>query len=183
MPKRPGLRNPRIGLETRPSNRMSPRMRRPALLLALLLSFAATAQAAPRPGGGIEVSTPWSRPAVAGGSGVGYLVLANGGRSPEALVRVESPAARRVEIHRASLAGGVMSMAAQARVEVPPGGSVSFAPGGYHLMFLDLTRSLKPGDRLPATLVFADGRRLAVDFAVGSGGGPPPAAAAGKMGH
>ncbi|MDB5444353.1 MAG: hypothetical protein JWP73_2729 [Phenylobacterium sp.] len=158
-------------------------MRHPALLAGLILGFAATAQAGPHRGGGIEVAAPWSRPAVAGGSGVGYLVLANRGRSPEALVKVESRAARAVEIHRASVTGGVMSMAAQARVEIPAGGSVSFAPGGYHLMFQDLTRTLKPGDRLPATLVFASGRRLAVDFAVGTGGGPAPAAAGSRMGH
>ena len=150
-------------------------MRQLALLACLIVGLAATAQAAPQRAG-IEVAAPWSRPAVAGGSGVGYLVLANHGRSPEALVKVESPAARTVEIHRASLTGGVMSMAAQDRVAVPPGGSVSFAPGGYHLMFLDLTRALKPGDRLPATLVFASGRRLVVSFAVGDGAGPPAAA-------
>lgn len=158
-------------------------MPRTPLLAGLLLSLAATAQAAPHRAGGIEVVAPWSRPAVAGGSGVGYLVLANRGRSPETLVKVESPAARTVEIHRATLTGGVMSMAAQDRVPIPPGGSVSFAPGGYHLMFLGLTRSLKPGDRLPATLVFANGRRLAADFAVGTGAGPPPGAARDQMGH
>jgi copper(I)-binding protein len=156
-------------------------MRPPALFAGLILGLAATAQAAPH--GNVEVTAPWSRPAVAGGSGVGYLVLANRSRRPETLVKVESPAARTVEIHRASLTGGVMSMAAQDRVAVPPGGSVSFAPGGYHLMFLDLTRTLKPGDRLPATLVFANGRRLAVNFAVGTGGGPPPAAARDRTGH
>ena len=181
MPKGPGLRNPTIGLETAAVEPDVSRMRRSALLAGLILGLAATAQAAPR--GDLEVAAPWSRPAVAGGSGVGYLVLANRGRSPATLVKVESPAARTVEIHRANLTAGVMSMAAQDRVAIPAGGSVSFAPGGYHLMFLDLTRTLKPGDRLPATLVFANGRRLAVNFAVGTGGGPPPAAARDQMGH
>jgi hypothetical protein len=121
---------------------------------------------------GVVATGAWSRPAVAGFNGVGYMTLANHGRRAEALVRVESPVARAVEIHRSAEAHGVMSMAPAPRVEIPPGGAVSFAPGGYHLMFLGLKKTLKPGDRLPAVLVFSDGRRIGLDFAVGSGAPP-----------
>jgi copper(I)-binding protein len=158
-------------------------VRRLALLAWLWLGLAATAQAAPGRAGAIEAVTPWSRPAVAGGSGVGYMTLVNRGRKADALVGVESPAARKVEVHRASLTGGVMSMAPAARVEIPPGGSVSFAPGGYHLMFLGLARNLKPGDRLPATLSLASGGKLRVSFAVGSGVGPPAVGGSEEMEH
>jgi hypothetical protein len=146
-------------------------MLRPILFAALALA-AAPAEAAAFHAGALEAADPWSRPAVAGFNGVGYLTLANHGRRPEALVKVESPMARAVQIHRSAMIGGVMSMAQTPRVEIPAGGRVAFAPGGYHLMFLGLTRSLKPGDRLPATLVFADGRRMALSFAVGAGGPP-----------
>jgi periplasmic copper chaperone A len=158
-------------------------VRRTALLAWLWLGLAATAQAAPGRAGAIEVVAPWSRPAVAGGTGVGDMTLVNRGRKADALVGVESPAARQVEVHRASLAGGVMSMAPAARVEIPPGGSVSFAPGGYHLMFLGLARNRKPGDRLPARLSLASGGKLSVSFAVGSGEGPPAVGGPQKMGH
>jgi periplasmic copper chaperone A len=72
--------------------------------------------------------------------------------------------------------GGVMRMAPTPSVAIPPGGTVKFAPGGYHMMFLGLARNLKPGDRLPATLRFSDGRRTAVSFQVGSGAEAPPMA-------
>ncbi|HEV2530730.1 copper chaperone PCu(A)C [Phenylobacterium sp.] len=150
-------------------------MRRPILLACMALAVAPAAVAKPGPSR-VEVREPWSRPAVAGGNGVGYMLLVNRGRTAKALARVESPAARRVEMHRSSLDHGVMSMAAQPSIEIPAGGAVVFAPGAYHLMFVDLGRALKPGDRLPATLVFSDGRRLPVAFAVGSGVGPPHAA-------
>jgi copper(I)-binding protein len=104
---------------------------------------------------------------------VGYLTLVNHGRSPVALVKAESPLARKGEIHRSSMAAGVMRMTAEASVAIPPGGTVRFAPGGYHLMFLGLTKSLAPGDRLPATLRFSDGRQVRVAFRVGSGGEAP----------
>jgi copper(I)-binding protein len=151
-------------------------MYRPTLLACAFLALAPPTVSA-KPGLlTVEVREPWSRPAVAGGNGVGYMRLVNRGRSPETLARVESPAARRVEMHRSELRNGVMSMASQPHIEVPAGGSIAFAPGAYHLMFVGLSRGLKSGDRLPATLVFADGRKLRVDFPVGSSGGPPPPA-------
>jgi copper(I)-binding protein len=145
--------------------------------LALTFALAASAQAAAGP---LAVAGAWSRPAVAGTNAVGYLTLANSGRTADALVRVESPLAARVEMHSSSMAGGVMSMRPEPRVAVPAGGKVAFAPGGYHLMLIGLTRTVKAGDTIPATLTFASGARLKTAFAVGSG---VPAAAMDHMRH
>jgi copper(I)-binding protein len=121
----------------------------------------------------VEVLQPWSRPAVAGTNGVGYMVLANHGRVADVLEKVESPLAARVEMHSMSMAGGVMSMKSEARVAIPAGGKTTFGPGAYHLMLIGLTRTLKAGDQVPATLSFASGARIKVAFAVGAGLGPP----------
>jgi copper(I)-binding protein len=157
----------------------------PARLLAcaLLVLAPSAAAAAAHPAKPIEVRQPWSRPS-AGPTGVGYMVLVNHGARPDALVKAESPLAAKVEAHRAAMAGGIMSMTAQARVAIPAGGQVAFAPGGDHLMFVGLKRPLKAGDRLPATLIFASGQRVAVRFAVGSGAAPPAGGMdAGGMDH
>jgi copper(I)-binding protein len=130
--------------------------------LALTLAVATSAQAAAP----LTVSGAWSRPAVAGTNGVGYLVVANSGKTPDALVRVETPLAAKVEMHSSSMAGGVMSMKPETRVAVPAGGQAAFAPGGYHLMLIGLTRTLKAGDQVPATLIFASGARAPVSFKV-----------------
>jgi hypothetical protein len=53
-----------------------------------------------------------------------------------------------------------------ASVDVPPHGSVSFAPGGYHLMCMAPAATLKPGTSVPMTLRFADGGTLTGDFPV-----------------
>lgn len=136
-------------------------MRTLAACLTAALSLAAVpALAAP------QVSDAWSRPAAAGTTGAGFLTLSNPGKAPDALVAVESPQARAVEIHRSMMNGGVSSMQKQPRVALAPGGKVLFAPGGYHLMFLGLKQALKTGDKLPATLIFASGAKVQTVFEV-----------------
>ncbi|HEX2817469.1 MAG TPA: copper chaperone PCu(A)C [Phenylobacterium sp.] len=144
-----------------------------APLFAALAFVALTAPAAAFGAGAIEVMQPWSRPAVAGTNGIGYMVLVNKGATADALEKVESPLAARVEMHSSSMAGGVMSMKKEDRVPVPAGGRTTFGPGAYHLMLIGLTRTLAPGDQVPATLSFASGARIKAAFTVSAGMGPP----------
>ena len=138
------------------------------LAAAAALSFATAAQAAP------QVTAAWSRPAGKGSTGAGFMTLTNPGGPADTLVEVESPFASSVQIHESSMQGGVASMRAVKAVPAPAGGRVTFGPGGYHLMFLDLKRPLKMGDVVPATLTFASGARVKAGFVVGLA---PPAAA------
>ena len=152
-------------------------MRRLALIAALAL-LPLSSQAATYRLGKLEAGQPWSRPAVAGTNGVGYVTLTNRGTAADALVRIESPLAARVEMHRSTMTGNVMSMQKQATVALPAGGEVVFGPGGYHLMLIGLTRTLKAGDEIPATLTFASGATVKIAFAVSDGMGPPKGGAA-----
>jgi periplasmic copper chaperone A len=131
------------------------------LLLAIAIACSAgAASAAP------AVTDAWSRPAVAGGVGGGFMTLSNPGRAADVLVSVQSPAAARVEIHRSAMTNGVSSMRMLPRLDLPAGGKVTFAPGGSHLMFIGLKSSLKVGDTLPATLTFKSGAKVKADFKV-----------------
>ena len=112
------------------------------------------------------VEAAWSRPAAQGSTGVGFMTLVNPGTKADALIAVQSTAAREVQVHLSSVSGGMASMQAVASTPLSAGGRVTFAPGGYHLMFLGLKRPLKVGDSLAATLVFASGARVAARFAV-----------------
>ncbi len=141
-----------------------------ALAMTLALLAAPAVQAA-RPA--LQVTGAWSRPAVAGTTGVGYMTLANHGATADALVSIASPLAARVEMHASSMTGGVMSMEREDKVAVPAGGQVVFGPGAYHVMLIGLKSTLKPGDQAPATLTFASGAHLKVGFLVSSGVGPP----------
>jgi copper(I)-binding protein len=51
-------------------------------------------------------------------------------------------------------------------VDVPAHGSISFAPGGYHLMCVRPADRVKPGNTVEMTLTFDDGGALTVDFRV-----------------
>ena len=137
-------------------------MKRIAIAVAALMATASplAAHAAP------QVSAAWSRPAVQGSTGVGYMTLDNAGPA-DALVAVETAVSKRVMIHRTVVAGGVASMQMVDRLALPAGSRVTFAPGGYHLMFTGLTKPLKAGEALPATLVFASGAKVKVSFVVG----------------
>ena len=139
------------------------------LLTASLVAFLAAAAAPAQGGGGVAVLRPWSRPAVAGTNAIGYMVLVNRGRAADTLEEVKSPLAARVEIHSSAMAGGVMSMKHDDSVAVPAGGQVVFGPGAYHLMLIGVTRTLKAGDAVPATLRFASGATVRTRFAVTSG--------------
>ncbi len=144
------------------------------LLISLLLaaSLAASLSSAPAcaaGSAGVTVLRPWSRPAAAGTNAIGYMVVANRGPAADSLEEVTTPLAARVEIHSSSMAGGVMSMKHEDRVAVPAGGQVVFGPGAYHLMILGVTRTLKAGDAVPATLRFASGAKIRTRFVVTSG--------------
>jgi periplasmic copper chaperone A len=132
-------------------------------LLLTLFAVAVAAPAAAAP----QVQAAWSRPAAQGTTGAGFMTLTNPDAKADALVAVESPLAREVQIHQSSMKGGIASMAKAARVPVPAGGRVTFAPGGYHLMLMGLTKPLKAGDTVPATLTFASGAKVKASFVVG----------------
>jgi len=135
--------------------------------LAAILG-AAPGAAAPAPGAAAPasgaaapaVAGAWVRlPAIAGRPGAGYFTI-KGGQQPDALIAAASPKAQRIEMHSTSMAGGVMRMRAEQAMPVPANGTLSFAPGGNHLMLFGLAAGLKPGDRLPITLSFQSGAKI-----------------------
>ena len=137
------------------------------LAVAAGLAAASIAHAAPK------VEAAWTRPAAQGQTGAGFMTLKNPDARPDALVAVESPLARTVQIHQSAMSDGMASMKPLSRVELPAGGGVTFAPGGYHLMLIGLAKAVKVGDAVPATLSFASGAKVKVSFVAAM---VPPAA-------
>jgi periplasmic copper chaperone A len=143
-------------------------MSRPfAIALTAILAAATAAHAADYKLGAITVRQPWSRPAQAGMNGVGFMTVANAGKTAVTLKRMEAASAAAVEIHQSAMANGVMTMRQLDKgVVIPAGGQVAFAPGGYHFMILDLKAEQKVGQKVPVTLVFDDGRKQKIDLDV-----------------
>ncbi len=112
-------------------------------------------------------------PAVPGRPGAAYFTI-KGGVDKETLVDVSSTSAVRAELHESGRANGMMSMRRlEAGVPVPAGATVSFAPGGKHVMLFDINPALKTGGPVQLKLRFASGLTVtanAVAEATGSGG-------------
>ncbi len=51
-------------------------------------------------------------------------------------------------------------------IPLPAGAEVSFQPGGYHVMLLELPRQLKGGEQFPLTLRFEKAGELTVEVPV-----------------
>jgi len=148
-----------------------------AIVLAAAALAAPLAHAEDYKLGALTVRQPWSRPAQASMNGVGFLTLANAGKTPITLKGAQTPAAGKIEIHQSAMADGVMTMRRQdAGVVIPPGGEVAFAPGGYHFMLLGLKQAQGPGQKVPVTLIFDKGRKLKIELTVQLT--PPPTARA-----
>jgi copper(I)-binding protein len=54
-------------------------------------------------------------------------------------------------------------------LEVPAGGTVTLAPGGYHLMIMGLTKTLEVGGKLELDLVFEHAGKVVVQAEVRQG--------------
>ena len=76
-----------------------------------------------------------------------------------------------------------MTLADQCGLTIEPGKTVKLAPGGYHLMMMDLKKPLKQGGKVPVTLEFEKAGKVTVSFDVEGAGaqGPGGAGTGGKM--
>jgi periplasmic copper chaperone A len=151
-------------------------MRLAIMLLVTGLVLGAGAAAAQT--GQLTVDNAWAR-ATPGKSttGAAYVTI----RSPTAdrLVAASTPVAKQAELHTMSMSGMVMKMRPIAGVDIPAGQPVSLAPGGMHIMLMNLTKPLKAGQSFPLTLTFEKAGTRTVSVAVEKVGatGPAPASA------
>ena len=133
-----------------------------ALVSALLLA-APSARAEDVKAGDLVITQAWTR-ATPGGAktGGGFLTIENKGSAPDRLVGVSADAAGKVEVHEMAMDGGVMKMRpVEGGLTIDPGKTVKLAPGGLHLMMMDLKSPLKQGDKLPVTLQFEKAGKVA----------------------
>ena len=152
-----------------------------AIGCAALLSFlfAAPASAEEVKAGDLVITQAWSR-ATPGGAKIagGYLTIENKGAAPDRLIGGAGDVAGRIEVHEMSMNNGVMTMRPLDKgLTIEPGKTVKLAPGGYHLMMLDLKSPLKQGDKVPVTLEFEKAGKVKLSLDVEGVGAQAPAGA------
>lgn len=123
------------------------------------------------------VADAWIRlPAVPGRPAAAYFTL-TGGAVDDAVVSVQTPVARRTELHETmESTGGVMSMSAIENVPLGSGARMDFAPGGKHVMLFDVSPDLAAGGTTEMTIAFQGSPAVTVPATlVAPGGDAPPA--------
>lgn len=96
----------------------------------------------------------------------GYMKLQNHTSRTQVLLAARSSGFKAVMIHRTLVKDGVAGMKHAPLVELAPGASLDFSPGGYHLMLSNAKRTLRVGDRVDIYLEFRGGLVLPVAFEI-----------------
>jgi len=111
----------------------------------------------------ISVTDAWARATMPGQPVSGaYMQIQSD--ADARLLSVSSSVVPRVEVHEMSMDGGVMRMREVKSIELPKGKTVSLAPGGFHIMLMNLKKPIAVGDVIPLTLeVESDGKRQTVE--------------------
>lgn len=95
-----------------------------------------------------------------------YLTIYNQQQQAVTLIAASSPAFERVEIHTHLHQDGVMRMVRLDKLDLAAEQSVTFQPGGLHLMLFNPQQELTEGLKIPLTLEFADGQTLHTELPV-----------------
>ncbi|HTL50159.1 MAG TPA: copper chaperone PCu(A)C [Steroidobacteraceae bacterium] len=117
-------------------------------IVALLASL-------PALGGTLAVTNAWSRSTPPGVKvGVAYFTLKNDTGKSDRLLKISSPVAERVQVHRTEILDGIARMREVAVLHVDAGQTVEFAPDGMHLMLMGLKKPLAEGQTFDLELQF-----------------------------
>ena len=149
-------------------------MRHIILAAAVLAAVPALAQAQ-----SIQVEHPWARATAPNAKAGGVFMTLTDSGAPDKRIAAASPVAGMAEVHRTVEENGVMKMLPVDAIDLAPGNKVTLAPGGYHVMLMDLKHQLKQGDTFPITLTFAKAAPITVTVTVEA----PGASNAGHSAH
>ena len=138
---------------------LRPIVRAAVLVAAMGATLAATAPAFAQ----VQVDTPWVRAAVPGQLSTGAFLDIRSEKKAT-IVKVESAIAGVTEMHTMEMKGNLMTMRAIDRLELPAGQRVRLAPGGHHIMLMDLKQPPKNGEIVPikVTIEYEDKKQETV---------------------
>jgi copper(I)-binding protein len=110
----------------------------------------------------LSVADPYIPLPAGDGMAAGYLTVNNTGSGTDRLIRVSSPGARSVTMHRSTES----SMESVESLDVPANGALRLARGGTHLMIMGWQKPPALGDQLELDLTFEKGGTIAVQVPV-----------------
>ncbi len=150
-------------------------MRAIFLGFGLLLMAACAALAHDYRLGDLEIIHPWAKPSIGQAkAGAAFVTIINTGAIDDRILAAKSDVAELVELHTHSMDGGVMRMRPVEAIVVPAGDAAKLAPGGHHIMLLNLKSPLVAGESFPITLVFEKAGEITVEVKIDAEMGGTP---------
>ncbi len=106
--------------------------------------------------GDLEITAAFARATLPGAPvGGGFVTITNNGTEDDTLVSATSDFSDNVQLHNMSVVEGVMKMHEMKEgIPVPAGETVTLAPGGLHIMFMQIKEPLVEGTMAKVTLTF-----------------------------
>jgi len=101
-----------------------------------------------------------------------YMTIRNDGDQKDTLIEVKTDQAAQSMLHQSKDVNGIMRMEHVERLDIPAGGTVQLAPGGHHIMLMQLAHPLKRGDVFPLDLVFEKAGKVRIFVEIVGIGGP-----------
>jgi len=144
------------------------RLRAAVLFLALVSLLAIVSGA--KADDNVTVENQWMRFIIKSRPAGGYFTVHNNTASQIELTGASSSACGLIMLHQTKEVGGVEKMSPVKEVPVPAHASISFAPGGYHLMCMQPKDTLVVGHDVPVTLMFDGAKPVTVAFPVKGAG-------------
>ena len=146
------------------------------LTVVLLVVFFAAATFVATPAAAADcrpvVTDGWLRmPPVSMPMLAGFGTIRNDCAEAVTVVAAGSPAFADVSVHETRIVDGVSRMRAMPELVIPPGASVTLAPGGLHLMLMQPRAGLQAGDKVGIDFELKDGGVLHGQFEVRKPGG------------
>jgi hypothetical protein len=135
--------------------------------MTLVCALATTATAKDYKAGSLEIMSPWSRATPKGAStAIGYMTIKNNGTVPDRLVGGSVEVADRFQLHSMVMDNGVAKMRDLSGIDIKPGQTIEFKPGGSHAMFVNLKHTLSKGEHVKGTLIFEHAGTVQIEYDV-----------------
>ena len=117
----------------------------------------------------VSITDPWVKAADEGMTAA-FGTITNPGEEDVVVTAADTGVSTVMELHEMATgdSGEMVMTKKEGGIVVPAGGQAELNPGGDHLMLMDLTESLEPGQDISITLTMGDGSRFSFDAPVRS---------------
>lgn len=115
---------------------------------------------------GVTIDQCWIRHLPLPAPSAGYFNAKNSGKDAVTLSGAASAQYNQVMLHQTTHKDGMSRMSSVDGVEIAPGQTLEFKPGGYHIMLEKPAAQIKVGDVVPMQFLFTSGQKAEADCEV-----------------